>query len=176
MSKILVVVGPTAIGKSNLAISLAQKFNGEIINGDSIQVYKELNIASAKINKWQMKNIPHHLLDYKEVTDDYNVAIFQEDARKAIQDITSRNKLPIVCGGTGLYIKALLYDYTFLKQNEVITNDYSQYSNQQLFDMLKQLDPKSTLNIHPNNRKRVIRALDMAKSGNSKSEQEDKNK
>lgn len=174
MSKILVVVGPTAIGKSNLAISLAQKFNGEIINGDSIQVYKELNIASAKINKRQMKNIPHHLLDYKEVTDDYNVAIFQEDARKAIQDITSRNKLPIVCGGTGLYIKALLYDYTFLKQNEVITNDYSQYSNQQLFDMLKQLDPKSTLNIHPNNRKRVIRALDMAKSGNSKSEQEDK--
>jgi tRNA dimethylallyltransferase len=174
VSKVLVIVGPTAIGKSSLSINLAKRFNGEIINGDSIQVYKELNIASAKITKDEMNGIPHHLLDYKEVTDDYNVAIFQQDGRKAIEDITSRGKLPIVCGGTGLYIKALLYDYTFLKQEETISNDYSQYSNEQLFEMLKQLDYQSSLTIHPNNRKRVIRALDMAKSGSSKSEQEAK--
>ncbi len=174
MSKVLVIVGPTAIGKSSLSINLAKRFNGEIINGDSIQVYKELNIASAKITKEEMNGIPHHLLDYKEVTDDYNVAFFQQDGRKAIEDITSRGKLPIVCGGTGLYIKALLYDYTFLKQEETINNDYSQYSNEQLFEMLKQLDFQSSLSIHPNNRKRVIRALDMAKSGSSKSEQEAK--
>ncbi len=174
MSKVLVIVGPTAIGKSSLSINLAKRFNGEIINGDSIQVYKELNIASAKITKEEMNGIPHHLLDYKEVTDDYNVAFFQQDGRKAIEDITSRGKLPIVCGGTGLYIKALLYDYTFLKQEETISNDYSQYSNEQLFEMLKQLDFQSSLSIHPNNRKRVIRALDMAKSGSSKSEQEAK--
>ncbi len=174
MSKVLVIVGPTAIGKSSLSINLAKRFNGEIINGDSIQVYKELNIASAKITKEEMNGIPHHLLGYKEVTDDYNVAFFQQDGRKAIEDITSRGKLPIVCGGTGLYIKALLYDYTFLKQEETISNDYSQYSNEQLFEMLKQLDFQSSLSIHPNNRKRVIRALDMAKSGSSKSEQEAK--
>ncbi len=174
MSKVLVIVGPTAIGKSSLSINLAKRFNGEIINGDSIQVYKELNIASAKITKEEMNGIPHHLLGYKEVTDDYNVAFFQQDGRKAIEDITSRGKLPIVCGGTGLYIKALLYDYTFLKQEETINNDYSQYSNEQLFEMLKQLDFQSSLSIHPNNRKRVIRALDMAKSGSSKSEQEAK--
>ena len=174
MSKVLVIVGPTAIGKSSLSINLAKRFNGEIINGDSIQVYKELNIASAKISKEEMNGIPHHLLGYKEVTDDYNVAFFQQDGRKAIEDITSRGKLPIVCGGTGLYIKALLYDYTFLKQEETINNDYSQYSNEQLFEMLKQLDFQSSLSIHPNNRKRVIRALDMAKSGSSKSEQEAK--
>lgn len=174
MSKVLVIVGPTAIGKSSLSINLAKRFNGEIINGDSIQVYKELNIASAKITKEEMNGIPHHLLGYKEVTDDYNVAFFQQDGRKAIEDITSRGKLPIICGGTGLYIKALLYDYTFLKQEETISNDYSQYSNEQLFEMLKQLDFQSSLSIHPNNRKRVIRALDMAKSGSSKSEQEAK--
>ena len=174
MSKVLVIVGPTAIGKSSLSINLAKRFNGEIINGDSIQVYKELNIASAKITKEEMNGIPHHLLGYKEVTDDYNVAFFQQDGRKAIEDITSRGKLPIVCGGTGLYIKALLYDYTFLKQEETISSDYSQYSNEQLFEMLKQLDFQSSLSIHPNNRKRVIRALDMAKSGSSKSEQEAK--
>ena len=174
MSKVLVIVGPTAIGKSSLSINLAKRFNGEIINGDSIQVYKELNIASAKITKEEMNGIPHHLLGYKEVTDDYNVAFFQQDGRKAIEDITSRGKLPIICGGTGLYIKALLYDYTFLKQEETINNDYSQYSNEQLFEMLKQLDFQSSLSIHPNNRKRVIRALDMAKSGSSKSEQEAK--
>ncbi len=174
MSKVLVIVGPTAIGKSSLSINLAKRFNGEIINGDSIQVYKELNIASAKITKEEMNGIPHHLLGYKEVTDDYNVAFFQQDGRKAIEDITSRGKLPIVCGGTGLYIKALLYDYTFLKQEETISNDYSQYSNEQLFEMLKQLDFQSSLSIHQNNRKRVIRALDMAKSGSSKSEQEAK--
>ncbi len=174
MSKVLVIVGPTAIGKSSLSINLAKRFNGEIINGDSIQVYKELNIASAKITKEEMNGIPHHLLDYKEVTDDYNVAFFQQDGQKAIEDITSRGKLPIICGGTGLYIKALLYDYTFLKQEETINNDYSQYSNEQLFEMLKQLDFQSSLSIHPNNRKRVIRALDMAKSGSSKSEQEAK--
>lgn len=172
MHKIIVIVGPTAVGKSTLSIQIAKKFNGEIINGDSVQVYKELNIGSAKITAEQMEGIDHHLLDYLDVSEDYNVARFQNDGRKAIEEIVAKNKVPIIVGGTGLYIKALIYDYNFAKNVEVDTSKYDDLTNEQLYEMLKKVDYVSSLKIHPNNRKRVIRALIIAESGQTKSEQE----
>ncbi|MBR0138408.1 MAG: tRNA (adenosine(37)-N6)-dimethylallyltransferase MiaA [Erysipelotrichaceae bacterium] len=173
--KVICVVGPTAVGKSALAIDLARDFSGEIINGDSIQVYRQLNIASAKSTEEEQQGILHHLLSYKDVGEDYNVAIFQKDGRQAIDDISSRGKIPIVAGGTGLYIKALLYDYEFLPTEDE-GSEYPEYTNEQLYDRLLKLDGKAAEKIHPNNRKRVIRALQMAESGNLKSLQEENQK
>ncbi|MBR0474283.1 MAG: tRNA (adenosine(37)-N6)-dimethylallyltransferase MiaA [Erysipelotrichaceae bacterium] len=169
--KVIAVVGPTAVGKSDVGVRLAQLFNGEIINGDSIQVYKELNIGSAKVTEAEMQGIPHHLLDYKNVGDDYSVQQFQQDARKKIEEIASRGKLPIIVGGTGLYIKALLYDYAFTKIDTEL-NEYEDEDTEELYQRLLKLDPKATEVIHPNNRRRIVRALQMAESGNLKSEQE----
>ena len=113
MKKVLVIVGPTASGKTDLGIKCANKYNGEIISGDSIQIYKGLDIGSAKASQEEQKQAIHHLIDIKDPFDTYSVKEFQEKGRALIDDITSRNKLPIVVGGTGLYIKALIYDYTF---------------------------------------------------------------
>ena len=113
--KVISVVGPTAVGKSDVAVKLAKLFNGEIINGDSVQVYKELDIGSAKITEEEMDGVKHHLLDYVNIGEEYSVKQFQEDARNKIEEISERGKLPVICGGTGLYIKALLYDYDFVE-------------------------------------------------------------
>ncbi|MFV0381572.1 MAG: tRNA (adenosine(37)-N6)-dimethylallyltransferase MiaA [Breznakia sp.] len=172
MKKVLVIVGPTAVGKSEFAMALAKRYNGEIISGDAYQCYKELNIGSAKVSLQQQQEVVHHLIDevgYKEV---YNVKIFQEKARAKIDDILNRNKLPIVCGGTGFYIKSLLYDYVF--QEEKTDVDYQetlmQQDNENLFHALIKIDKKASEKLHPNNRKRVIRALMMAHLGDKKSD------
>ena len=115
MNKVLVIVGPTGVGKSSFAIECAEKYNGEIISGDSIQVYKGLNIGSAKIKEEEKQGIHHYLIDIKEPTDNYSVKEFQDLARQKINEIINKGKLPIICGGTGLYIKALLYDYEFFE-------------------------------------------------------------
>ncbi len=172
MSEILIIVGPTASGKSSLAVELAKKYDGEIINGDSVSVYRELNIGSAKTTEQQQQGVPHHLLDYVEVSEEYSVARFQKDCRQAIEEISSRGKLPIVVGGTGLYIKAMLYDYDFKPTGSGEEKDYSSFSNEELYEMLKSKDEVSAQSIHPNNRKRVIRALQIADSGTLKSESE----
>ncbi len=170
MNKVVVVVGPTAVGKSAVGIHLARQFQGEIINGDSVSVYKELNIGSAKTMPDQQEGIPHHLIDYKEVEEDYSVADFQTDGRKAIEDITARGKLPIVGGGTGLYVKALLYDYNFLAEAGDHSETYEDVSTGDLYQRLLEIDPEATEKIHPNNRKRIIRALQIAQSGTLKSD------
>ncbi|MBQ4253640.1 MAG: tRNA (adenosine(37)-N6)-dimethylallyltransferase MiaA, partial [Erysipelotrichaceae bacterium] len=175
--KVICVTGPTAVGKSDLAIAIAGDFSGEIINGDSIQIYRQLNVASAKSTIQEQNGIRHHLLDYKDVGDDYSVAHFQHDARLAIEDITSRGKLPVVAGGTGLYIKALLYDYDFLETGDSADEEtFSSFSNEELYEKLKVVDEKTAEGIHPNNRKRVIRALKMAQAGVLKSLQEENQK
>ena len=171
MYKVISVVGPTAVGKSKVAIELAKRFNGEIINGDSVQVYRELNVGSAKITTEEMMGIPHHLLDYVNVGEEYSVRHFQIDARNKIEEISSRGKMPVICGGTGLYVKALLYDYEFVEM-ENDHNEYSDQSTEELYQRLLQVDPESTRNIHPNNRRRIVRALQLADSGNLKSRQE----
>ena len=172
MSEVLIIVGPTASGKSSLAIELARKYDGEIINGDSVSVYRELNIGSAKTTEQQQQGVPHHLLDYVDVDEDYSVARFQKDCRQAIEEISARGKLPIVVGGTGLYIKAMLYDYDFKPTGREEEKDYGAFSNEELYEMLKSKDETSAKAIHPNNRKRVIRALQIADSGTLKSENE----
>ena len=156
MEKVIVIVGPTAVGKTKLSIELAKKLNGEIINADSTQVFRGLDIATAKVTNDEKENIVHHLIDIKNITDDYNVYDYQKDARNCIDDILKRGKTPILVGGTGLYIKACLYDYKFDEENKN-TNEYLDFSNDELYEMLLKIDPKTE--IHKNNRKRVVRAI-----------------
>lgn len=158
MKKVLVITGSTASGKSSLGVQLAKQYNGEIISCDSVQVYKDLDIGSAKITSSEMEGIPHHLIDILSIDEPFSVAHFQQMAREKIDEITSRNKLPICVGGTGLYIKALLYDYSFEIEPEQ-ADDFDTYSNQQLFDLLVEKDPKQAELIHINNRKRLLRVV-----------------
>lgn len=151
---VIVIAGPTGVGKTKLSIELAKKLNGEVINADSTQVYKNLNIATAKVTEKEKENIIHHLFDIKEIDDDYTVYDYQKDARRTIDEILKRGKTPILVGGTGLYIKASLYDYQFDKEEK--KRDYSNYSDDELYELLMKVDPNS--NIHKNNRKRVERA------------------
>ena len=161
---IIVIVGPTGVGKTKLSIELAKKYNGEIINADSTQVYKELDIATAKVTPEETEGIPHHLLDIKDITEDYTVYDYQKDCRNAIEEIIQKGKTPIMVGGTGLYIKAALYDYQF--NNEDNSELYSELSNEELYNKLISVDPEST--IHKNNRKRVVRALNYYEQNNKK--------
>lgn len=173
--KILAIVGPTGIGKTSLSIKLAELFDGEIISCDSMQVYKEMNIGTAKVTEEEKEGIPHYLLDEQEYDEPYNVMVFQSKCRNAIRTIQNKNKLPILCGGTGLYLKAALYDYVFEEEKE--DTEYTTYlhslSNEQLIELLKQKDGKALEKIHPNNRKRVIRALQIAHSGKNKTQREE---
>ena len=153
---IICIVGPTGVGKTKLSIELAKKLNGEVINADSTQVYAGLDIATAKVTEEEKEGIPHHLFDIKDISVDYTVYDYQKDCRNIINDIINRGKIPIMVGGTGLYIKAALYDYQF--KEEVKKHDYSEFSNEELYNLLKSID-SNTL-IHVNNRKRVERALD----------------
>lgn len=157
---IIVIAGPTGVGKTKLSIELAKKLNGEIINADSTQVFKGLNIATAKVTKEEMENIPHHLIDIKEITENYTVYDYQKDARRKIKEIEARGHIPILVGGTGLYIKAALYDYEFQEETNHKT-DYSNFTKEELYEELLKVDPNTE--IHMNNRKRVERALDYFK-------------
>jgi tRNA dimethylallyltransferase len=152
---VIVILGPTCVGKTKMGVLLAKKYNGEVINCDSTQVYKGLDIATAKVTLEEMDGVIHHLLDFKDINEEYSVFDFQKDCRMCIEDIISRGKTPIIVGGTGLYIKAALYDYNFSEDN--ITYDYSEYSNLELYNRLLDIDPNTK--IHINNRKRVERAL-----------------
>lgn len=155
MKNIIVIVGPTGIGKTKLSIELAKKLNAEIINADSMQVYKGLNIGTAKITDEEKEKIPHYLFDIVKPTDMYTVYDYQKDARKVIDNILLRGKRVIIVGGTGLYIKALLYDYEFQEENK--TYDFSNMSNAELLDKINSYN--LGINIHINNRKRLERAL-----------------
>ena len=163
MNKVIVITGPTAVGKTSLSIELAKKYDGEIINADSTQVYKTLDIATAKITEKEKEGIPHYLNDIKNIDENYTVYDYQKDARKCIDDILKRGKTPILVGGTGLYIKAALYDYKF--NLETTKGDYSKYTKEELYNMLLKLDPDTT--IHINNRKRVERRLDYIKNNHT---------
>lgn len=156
MNKIIVIVGPTGVGKTKLSIELAKKYNGEVINFDSTQVYKGLDIATAKVTESEKEGITHHLFDIKNIMDNYTVYDYQKDCRTVIDDVLKRGKTPILVGGTGLYIKAVLYDYKFSDEPSLSVS-YIGISNEELYSKLLQVDPDT--DIHPNNRKRVERAL-----------------
>ena len=152
---VICIAGPTGVGKTKLSIELAKHLNGEVINADSTQVYKGLDIATAKVTEKEKEGIPHHLFDIKDITEDYTVFDYQKDCRAKIEEIQKKGKTPILVGGTGLYIKSALYDYKFNQEESI--NTYDEYTNKELYEMLKKVDPDT--DIHPNNRKRIIRSL-----------------
>lgn len=152
---VIVITGPTAVGKTKLSIELAKKLNGEIINADSTQVYKTLDIATAKVTIKEMENIPHHLIDIKDIREDYTIYDYQYDCRNKIEEILKKGKTPILVGGTGLYIKSALYDYQF--ETETKVGNYQNLTGEQIYQELLKVDPNT--DIHPNNRKRIERAL-----------------
>jgi tRNA dimethylallyltransferase len=164
MNKVLAIVGPTAIGKSDLAVFLAKKLNGEVISADSRQVYRDLNVGSGKITLEEMDGIPHHLLDVANPDDKYTVADFKRDAKDAIDNILSRGKLPILCGGTGFWIDAVTRGLTFpeVAPNEELREELSRKSVSELYEQLKGIDPARAGNIDKHNPVRLIRAIEIA--------------
>lgn len=163
---IIILTGPTAVGKTALSIELAKAVGGEIISADSMQVYRHMDIGSAKIKKEEMDGIPHHLIDILEPEEDFNVVLFQKLAKQAMEQIYANGNIPIVTGGTGFYIQALLYDIDFTDNDgdNAIRQQLEQFAQEQgpeaLHEMLQKIDPESAESIHANNVKRVIRAIE----------------
>ncbi len=156
MKDIIVIVGPTGVGKTKLSIELAKKIDAEIINADSVSIYKNLNIGSAKASKEEQEEVAHHLIDVCSVNDYYSVYNYQKDARRVIEELTKKNKRIIIVGGTGLYIKALLYDYNFsLEKNSSL---YEDLSNEEILNKIKAFNTNEELP-HVNNRQRLVRVL-----------------
>ena len=172
-TKIICVVGATASGKTDLAVKLAKAVDGEIISADSMQVYKNMPIATAVATKEEQDGVPHHLVEFLDTDQTFSVADFVERAKVLIDEITARGRVPIVAGGTGLFVDSLVKNISFSQvgSNAEIRNELAEKSNEELFEKLVELDPKSAEDIHPNNRKRVIRALELCMSGTSKTEQ-----
>ncbi len=155
---IIVITGPTAVGKTKLSVALAKIYNGEIINADSTQVYKGMDIGTAKVTKEEMEGVKHHLLDIKEVEEDYSVFDYQKDARCKIEEIKSKGKVPILVGGTGYYIKAALYNYIFNREEE--KKDYNALSLEEINSLLDNYD----IEVDKNNRRRCERLLEKLES------------
>ena len=172
MEEIIVIVGPTSVGKTKLSISLAKKLNAEIINGDSVAIYKELNIGSAKPTKKEMDGVVHHLIDICEVNDNYSVFDYQKDVRKLIDEISSRNKRIIIVGGTGLYIKASLYDYKFTEGTTY--NLYEDLTNEEILDKISSYDLYLASNLEINNRQRLVRVLNKLENNEEFTNDKDK--
>jgi tRNA dimethylallyltransferase len=178
--EVIAIVGPTASGKTALSVELAKAIDGEVINGDAMQVYKGLDIGTAKITDEEMDGIPHHLFDIKEPDEPFSVAAYQMDVRNCIKDIQDRGKTPIIAGGTGLYVQSVLFDFRFteeaadLEVRERLEKELAINGAEQLYERLICLDPKSAEKIHPNNHRRLVRALEIIEvTGQTKGEQEE---
>jgi tRNA dimethylallyltransferase len=167
MDNVIVIVGPTASGKTKVSIELAKEIQGEIVSADSMQVYKYMDIGTAKPNKEEMAGIKHYLIDEVEPDEEFSVAKYQKLAYKYIGEILKKGKIPIVCGGTGLYINSLIYNIEFAdticdwKLREELTEEAKKYGNEYIHNKLKAIDPKAAEKIHMNNVKRVIRAIEV---------------
>lgn len=174
MKKLLVIAGPTAVGKSAMAVEAAKALGGEIISADSMQLYRGLDIGTAKITEPEKQGIIHHMIDIINPQDAFSAADFRVMADKIISDISARGKIPIICGGTGLYLNALLYEYDFAAEDRENTSKLREEliasNNDTLYERLKSIDSAAAAEIHPNNKKRVARALEIALSGKKKSE------
>lgn len=168
---IVVITGPTALGKTKSAIKIAKEINAEIINGDAFQCYKELDIGTAKPTKEELQEVSHHLYSFIEPTHNYSIAEYQTNLRQSIQELLDKNKNIVIVGGSGLYIRSALYDYEFLPNEKVDLSHFQKMNNEELHNELKRIDPKQAETIHPNNRKRVLRAIEIYYStGETKSE------
>ncbi len=166
---LIVLTGPTAVGKTSLSIKLAKAIGGEIISADSMQVYRHMDIGSAKITAHEMEGVPHHLIDVLEPDQDFNVVTFQHMAKEALEEIYSHHRIPIIAGGTGFYIQALLYDIDFKENDDesLVRRELEELAAREgeaapavLHAMLEEIDPESAARIHANNVKRVIRAIE----------------
>lgn len=163
---LIVLSGPTAVGKTALSIELAKRVNGAIVSADSMQIYKHMDIGSAKIIPEEMEGVKHYLIDELEPSEEFNIVVFQKKAKAALEEIYANGQIPIVAGGTGFYIQALLYDIDFENQDcdeafrAELENQAREYGNEYLHEKLKEIDPVSAEKIHANNVKRVIRALE----------------
>ena len=164
MNKVIVVLGPTGVGKTKMSVELARVYNGEIINADAMQIYKDLNIGTAKIREDEKEGIPHHLFDIKNVDEEYSIYDYQKDCRKKIDEILSRGKTPIMVGGTGLYIKSALYDYKLDENSKDNTSNYDDVNTEDLYNELIKLDKKAINKIDKNNRRRIINAINYYKN------------
>jgi tRNA dimethylallyltransferase len=170
--KLIVIIGPTAVGKTKTSIELAKVLNGEIISGDSMQIYRRMDIGTAKVTEEEMQGIPHHLIDIKDPNESFSVAEFQSIVREKISEITARGKLPILVGGTGLYVQSVIYEYQFSdigkddEYRERLEKRVKDEGIEPLFEELKKVDSISADKIHPNNTRRVIRALEVFHSTN----------
>ena len=162
MDKLVIIAGPTATGKSDAAVALSKAIGGEVISADSVQVYKGLDIGSAKIKAEEMQGITHHLIDVLEPEEPFNITIFQKMAKEAMKGIYERGHIPVICGGTGFYIQSVLYDIEFTEEETDMSyrSELEKKTTGELYDMLKAVDPASCESIHENNIKRVIRALE----------------
>lgn len=176
MYNCIIIAGPTASGKTKISIELAKRLNGEIVNADSMQVYKDLNIGTAKATKAEMENIPHHMLDVVNMFEDFTVSDYKNMAMPIIKDIISRNKTPIIVGGTGFYINSLLFnmDYGNSSKDDTIREKYEnlakEYGNEYVYNILKSIDEDTAKKLHANDLKRVIRAIEIFETtGNKKS-------
>ncbi len=178
MKKVLIVAGPTASGKSALAVELAKKYNGEIISCDSMQIYKYLDVGTAKIKPEEMQGVWHHMLDVIMPGEEFSAWEYSVAAKELIEDITARGKLPVVVGGTGLYIESVIYPLNFSVNKDAdvrarLQRELDEYGAEKLHERLKSLDPVDAEKIHPNNTKRLIRALEIIElSGGVKNKEE----
>lgn len=176
---VIVIGGPTASGKSNLAVELAKKINGEIISADSMQIYKDMDIGTAKICKEDMQGIKHHMIDFISPSKRYSVSSYKKDAEKCIEEVLSEGKTPIICGGTGLYIDSLIYGIEFLEEeiDETYRNELNEIAENEgldrLYNMAMEIDPEAMKKISKNDKKRIIRVLEIYhKTGKTKTEQD----
>lgn len=176
MKKVIVITGPTGVGKTKFSIELAKELNTEIINGDAYQIYKYMNIGTAKATEIEKQDIPHHLMDFLDPLESFSICDYQKLVRDKIEEFHNKKMIPIITGGSGLYIDSVLYDYRFTEDARNIEDEkkYDHLSNDELHNILKTLNQESAEKIHPNNRKRVLRAIELAESGTNNEDRNQK--
>lgn len=183
MNQVIVIAGPTASGKTGLSVEVAKQLNTEIVSADSMQIYQDMNIGTAKVTEEEKQGIPHHMIDIVSPFENYNVSQYAEDAKKCVDSILAKGKIPVIAGGTGLYINSLVYGYDLApipsddNVREEFTALYEEKGGEYLMSELEKIDPKTARRLHPNNARRLIRALEVYRiSGTTISEQEERTK
>lgn len=169
MEKVIVITGPTGVGKTKISLEIAKKLHTEIINGDAYQIYKKMNIGTAKPTKDELSIVKHHFFDFQDPLDDFSVSDYQKQIRSLITEFHNKQMIPLIVGGTGLYIDSVIRNYQFLAPKRSEQSELDNLSNDELHEILAKLDKEASLQIHMNNRKRVLRAIELAQTGENES-------